>query len=129
MQARQDLLTKASKTELDVERKRIDNLAKLPSGSTTGDAELTDIRIGFDGTEYLSAGTSVRNQSNIFKNIIKNSSKKNNKKIYNDIITTGKLGSMLNNTYGNFVIEKLITKLSKEEKDELIKEITKLGKQ
>ena len=25
------------------------------------------------------------------------------KKIYNDIITTGKLGSMLNNTYGNFL--------------------------
>ena len=36
---------------------------------------------------------------------------------------------MLNNTYGNFVIEKLIAKLSKEEKDELIKEITKLGKE
>lgn len=47
---------------------RIDLFTSLDAGSTTGDAELQDIRIGFDGKSYDSAGSAVRGQSEALKN-------------------------------------------------------------
>ena len=42
---------------------RMDNFETLAEGSTTGDAELIDIRTDYQGITWTNAGTSVRNQS------------------------------------------------------------------
>ena len=53
---------KANQIDLEIERNRITNLAKLSEGSTTGDAELIDARIGADGITYNTLGDSIRTQ-------------------------------------------------------------------
>ena len=53
---------KANITDLAVERARIDSFTSLQEGSTTGDAELIDGRVGADGVIYDNIGKSLREQ-------------------------------------------------------------------
>lgn len=53
----------ARKTADDVLSARMDALTSLPEGSTTGDAELTDARVDFEGNTHGNVGEHIRNVS------------------------------------------------------------------
>ena len=85
--------TKASEADLVVERNRINNLAKLGEGSTTGDAELIDSRVGADGVTYPSTGDAIRSQMKV---------KANNIQSYVEV-PLSMIGGLMNQKNGNIV--------------------------
>lgn len=92
----QDLMLsdKATAEALAVERARIDNLLKLQDGSTTGDAELADIRVKVDGTVSNTAGTAVREQITATNSKLKELSElTESKNLFNTYFEDGSINS------------------------------------
>lgn len=50
------------KNDIQTQKARIDSFTSLKEGSTTGDAELIDARVGINGTTYSNLGDSIREQ-------------------------------------------------------------------
>lgn len=72
---------------------------------------------------------SLQKYSNkVVENCIKYGKNSSVKKIFNNVLEENNLICLLNNCYGNFVIEKLIAKLNKEEKNMIIEKLTENGK-
>ena len=57
------------KSNIQIQKSRIDSFTSLKEGSTTGDAELADGRIGNNGVTYNNIGGAIRNQA---KNVMCN---------------------------------------------------------
>lgn len=57
------------KNDIQIQKSRIDSFTSLKEGSTTGDAELADGRIGNNGVTYNNIGGAIRNQA---KNVMCN---------------------------------------------------------
>ena len=55
---------------IQVNSARIDAFTTLAAGSTTGDAELIDARVGADGITYATAGDAIRGQVSNLKTLI-----------------------------------------------------------
>lgn len=53
---------KAKQSDLKTLESRMNNFTALPEGSTTGDAELIDSRVGEDGVTYQTVGEAIRSQ-------------------------------------------------------------------
>lgn len=88
------------KGEVSVERSRITKLAQLEKGSTTGDAELQDIRVGFNGNIYESAGEAVRSQlKGIHNDFVKSLEEVHTFRIYADFMSATLQEGVLNTKF------------------------------
>lgn len=109
-----DLEGKASKQELQVERNRIDSIISLPSGSTTGDAELIDGRIGSNGKTYDTIGNSIRGQIDFLINNLNEGNILRNISISNSVDNTFINTSNNTSTHNSYAISQTIQLLKNE---------------
>ena len=72
-----DSVVNTQNQKITVLEGRMDEFASLPDGSTSGDAELVDIRVGANGITYSSAGNAVRGQYTELNDKIEDYSKVN----------------------------------------------------
>ena len=89
-------------TESTVLSARMDEFTKLEEGSTTGDAELADGRVGADGKTYDNIGGAIRGQVTDLKSDIKITSDFSVMDVSDDYVKTGKF---YDRTTGNFKSE------------------------
>ena len=68
----QNNLIEKQNNDINILKERMNEFSSLDDGSTTGDAELQDIRIGYNSFKYSTAGNSTRNQVKDLHNIIEN---------------------------------------------------------
>lgn len=73
------------KNDIQTQKARIDTFTSLKEGSTTGDAELIDGRIGDDGVTYGNIGNAIRTQFNNLKNYVHNDSILNELTFYDNV--------------------------------------------
>ena len=77
-------------TDIATQKARIDAFTALSSGSTTGDAELADGKIGADGVTYANIGGAIRGQvKNLTNSVDANS-------LYDDTFVEYEIGSLSN---------------------------------
>ena len=85
-----------------------------------GDISLCQNFIGVIIDNYLSLSIQ-KFSSNIVESCLKHAESDIIKKLFQKIVEDNKLETLLNNNYGNFVVEKLVAKLNQDEKNVLIK--------
>lgn len=96
----------AQNEDIAVLESRMDGFASLTEGSTTGDAELQDIRVGANGVTYPTAGDAVRAQVGALDDTVNTYCDTN---LYNDVTwTQGTYASLsFNNTTINPTAKRL----------------------
>ena len=108
----EQLDTKANEDDLNTLENRMNSFTKLLEGSTTGDAELIDGRVGANGEVYENIGTAIRQQfTSINEKLLVNKSLNlfNKEKVIYNSFKSGEVGQVPtlkpNNSFANYTLK------------------------